>query len=234
MFHEIAPSIVQQPGAFVFVGMAAFYAGIAKVPLSTIILVSELFGSYDLLVPIMFTEMITVLLLRRLTLYPEQVKRRIDSPAHVADFTVDVLEGLKVGDHFTKGRAAETVPTTMNLSDFLEHVSSTADAFSVVRNRKDELAGIVSLSNVRSVVADQGFLEHVLVTDAMWPFKSVAPDLNLHSALTVFLESGYDHLPVVDPAEPTVVLGMLAQHQIFSAYNAEILRRRLGPSTETE
>jgi CIC family chloride channel protein len=234
LFHEIAPAVVPQPGAFVFVGMAALYAGVAKLPISTIILVSELFGSYDLLVPIMFTEMITVLLMRRVAMYPEQVASKLDSPAHVADFTVDILQDLAVADHYTVGRASETVPTTMNLHDFLERVSSTADSFFVVRGRDGNLRGIVSLSNVRSVVADQEFLEHVLVTDAMWPFRSVDPKMDLRAALRVFLESGYDHLPVVDPAKPTEILGMLSQQQIFAAYNAEILRRRLTGEAESD
>src|SRR3546814_10877283 len=51
-------------------------------------LISELFGSYDLLVPLMFTEMIAVLLLRRHSLHKEQVETALESPAHVADFTV--------------------------------------------------------------------------------------------------------------------------------------------------
>jgi len=234
LFHQLAPTIVTQPGAFVFVGMAAFYAGIVKVPISTIILVSELFGSYDLLVPLMFTVMIAILLLRRVALYPEQVKSKLDSPAHFADFTVDILQDLRVADHFTKGRASDTISGTMNLRDFLGHVSSTADSFFVVRSSSGKLSGIVSLSNVRSVVADQEFLEHVLVTDAMWPLKTVSPSMDLRSALRMFLESGYDHLPVVDPAEPQNVLGMLSQQQIFGAYNAEILRRRLETASESQ
>ncbi len=228
LFHELAPSVVTHPGAFVFVGMAAFYAGISHTPIASIILVSELFGSYDLLVPLMFTEMFTVLALRRIALHHSQVPTRRHSPVHMADFTVDVLQDLSVRDHYTVGRAAETVPTTMNLATFLEHVSRTADSFFVVRSRKGDLVGIVSLSNVRSVVADQEFLEHVLVTDAMWPFRSVSPDMNLRDALGIFLACGYDHLPVVDPRDGTTVMGMLSQQQIFAAYNAEILRRRLG------
>jgi CIC family chloride channel protein len=227
LFHEIAPSVVPQPGAFVFVGMAAFYAGISKTPLATIILVSELFGSYDLLVPIMFTEMISVVLLRNVGMYPAQVSGLRESPAHLADFTVDILKDLKVRDHYTEGRASETLPATMNLQEFLEHVSSTADSFFVVHNPDGELTGIVSLSNVRSVVSDHDFLQHMLVTDAMWPLKSVESYANLDSALQLFLDSGYDHLPVIDPSDPHKVLGMLSQQQIFAAYNAELLRRRL-------
>lgn len=228
LFHELAPSVVSQPGAFVLVGMGSFYAAVARVPIATIILVSELFSSYDLLVPLMFTEMIALLLMGRYALYDKQVETAMESPAHIADFTVDVLEDLRVRDHYTAGRASETIPATMNVRDFLCHVSATADSFFVVHDQAGELVGIVSLSNVRSVVAEQEFLDIVLVNDAMWPFKSLTPDTDLRTALRASLQWRYDHLPVVDPREPKKVLGMLSQQQIFEAYNAEILRRRLG------
>lgn len=227
LFHQLAPGVVTQPTAFVLVGMGAFYAGIARVPIAAIILVSELFGSYRLLVPLMFSEMITMLLLGRHSLYERQVEDARKSPAHAADFTVDVLDDLRVADHYTKGRAAATIPDDMNLKAFLEHVSATADSFFVVRAARGELTGIVSLSNVRAVVSEGELLSFMLVTDAMWPFRSISPHDDLRTALALFLESGYDHLPVVDPAEPRQVLGMLTQQQIFAAYNAELLRRRL-------
>lgn len=228
LFHELAPTVVTQPTAFVLVGMGAFYAGIARVPIASIILVSELFGSYDLLVPLMFSEMITMLLLGRHTLYEHQVEDARHSPAHAAEFTIDVLKELKVADHYTRGRGAASIPDNMNLRDFLEHVSATAESFFVVHDARGEPTGIVSLSNVRAVVAEGDFLSFMLVTDAMWPFKSISPHDDLRAALAVFLDSRYDHLPVVDPAEPHRVLGMLTQQQIFAAYNAELLRRRLA------
>ena len=42
------------PGAFGVVGMAGFFAGIARAPISTIIMVSEMTGSYQLLLPTMW------------------------------------------------------------------------------------------------------------------------------------------------------------------------------------
>src|SRR5204863_6619572 len=44
------------PGAFALVGMGTFYGGIAHTPLSSLVLVCELAGSYDLLVPLMLAE----------------------------------------------------------------------------------------------------------------------------------------------------------------------------------
>ncbi|QQR89536.1 MAG: chloride channel protein [Myxococcales bacterium] len=66
-------------GAFVIVGMAGFFAAAANTPISTIIMVSEMVGSYDLLVPTMWVTIIAFLLVRRSTIYRAQVASRSKS-----------------------------------------------------------------------------------------------------------------------------------------------------------
>ena len=70
------------PGAFALVGMGTFYGGIAHMPLSSLVLVCELAGSYDLLVPLMLAEGIAFVALRKRSLYRAQVPTQRDSPAH--------------------------------------------------------------------------------------------------------------------------------------------------------
>lgn len=60
------------PGAFVLVGMGAFYGGIAHVPLAALVMVCELAGTYDLLVPAMFAQGIAFVALRDRSLYHSQ------------------------------------------------------------------------------------------------------------------------------------------------------------------
>src|SRR6185437_7312834 len=70
------------PGAFALVGMGTFYGGIAHVPVSSLIMVCELAGSYDLLVPLMLAEGIAYVALRRSSLYRAQLPSKSASPAH--------------------------------------------------------------------------------------------------------------------------------------------------------
>ncbi|MFZ5443874.1 MAG: chloride channel protein [Myxococcota bacterium] len=60
------------PGAFALVGMGAFYGGIAHVPLAALVMVCELAGTYDLLVPAMFAQGIAFVALRNHSLYHSQ------------------------------------------------------------------------------------------------------------------------------------------------------------------
>ncbi|HEX9400568.1 MAG TPA: chloride channel protein [Anaeromyxobacter sp.] len=73
-----------RPDAFALVAMGTFYGGVAHAPLSALVLVSELAGSYDLLVPMMLTVGIAYVALRRWTLYPAQPAGRAASPIHRA------------------------------------------------------------------------------------------------------------------------------------------------------
>jgi CIC family chloride channel protein len=69
-----------RPEAFALVGMGTLYGGVAHAPLSALVLVSELAGSYDLLVPMMLTVGIAFVALRNWSLYPSQRAGRVLSP----------------------------------------------------------------------------------------------------------------------------------------------------------
>ena len=79
----------QPPAPFVVVGMAAVFAGAARVPIATLLMVTEMTGGYQLLVPAalagLLSYLVSTTLTRRLpykSLYEAQVRNRWDSPAH--------------------------------------------------------------------------------------------------------------------------------------------------------
>ena len=79
----------QLPAVFVIVGMAAVFGAAARVPIATMLMVTEMAGGYHLLVPAGLAVMISYLLQVRLSsfvkyrsLYEGQVPTRQDSPAH--------------------------------------------------------------------------------------------------------------------------------------------------------
>ena len=96
LLHAIAPWMVtgMQPGAFVVVGMGAFFGGIAKAPLAVILMVAEMTGEYALIVPAMLATMVAYLVSGDTSIYEKQVPTRLDSPAHRDDFAL-LLEGAQ-------------------------------------------------------------------------------------------------------------------------------------------
>ena len=100
--HRFFPAIVTEPSAFVLVGMGGFFAGVAKVPIAALIMVAEMTGGYSLIVPMMIVSSLSYLLLGRVSLYEKQVPTRVDSPAHIGDFVVDIMDRLTVRNAVAK------------------------------------------------------------------------------------------------------------------------------------
>jgi CIC family chloride channel protein len=82
--HHMAPALVPHPAAFVIVGMAGFFAAAAKTPLSTLVMVSEMIGNYNLLLPSLWVCTLSFLLSDQQSIYSEQVVDRLASPVHGA------------------------------------------------------------------------------------------------------------------------------------------------------
>ena len=90
----------QTPAVLVIVGMAAVFGAAARVPIATMLMVTEMAGGYKLLAPAGLAVMISYLLQVRLSsyvkyqsLYEAQVPRQENSPAHYMDH-VRVALGL--------------------------------------------------------------------------------------------------------------------------------------------
>jgi chloride channel protein, CIC family len=92
------------PAGFVIVGMAAVFAGAARVPIATLLMVVEMTGDYQLLVPAGLAVMLSFVIQINLSsffkydsLYEAQVAGRSDSPAHIAEHVQIALRLLEQG-----------------------------------------------------------------------------------------------------------------------------------------
>ena len=88
-----AVTLHQLPAVFAVVGMAAVFGAAARVPVATMLMVTEMAGGYHLLLPaglaVMVAYILQVALSRRLrypSLYEGQVPTRRDSPAHYREY----------------------------------------------------------------------------------------------------------------------------------------------------
>src|SRR5581483_10510919 len=99
--HRLWPSLVPHPASFVIVGMAGFFAAAAKTPFSTLVIVSEMTGDYNLILPALLVCTLAFLLSDEQSLYSAQVESRSRSPAHQGSYVRDVLAGVRV-DQFVK------------------------------------------------------------------------------------------------------------------------------------
>ncbi len=92
------------PAGLVLAGMAAVFGGAARVPIATLLMVAEMTGGYQLLVPAGLAVMLSFVIQIKLSslckygsLYEAQVAGRTDSPAHHAEHVQIALRLLEQG-----------------------------------------------------------------------------------------------------------------------------------------
>jgi len=224
IFHEMWPDLVRQPQAFAVVGMAGFFSGCARAPLSTVLMVSEMTGGYALLLPTLWVSTITFLLGSRWTLYEKQVPTRLDSPAHRGDFFVDVLEGIHVEDVYRKDRRLRLIHEGTTLEGIVHALAESTQRYFPVVDDDGCMIGIFSSEDVRGYLYDDTIWKIANARDVMKSrVVTVQASDDLNTALGKFTSLNVDELPVVDPENNGKLLGVLRRKEVIAAYN----RRRL-------
>jgi chloride channel protein, CIC family len=181
--------------------------------------VSEMTGSYNLLVPLMLACGLNMAISRRWTIYEEQVPTPIDSPAHQGDFIVDILERLSVREVGIRTQGIEVIPASMPFHELVHLVAQSAETLFPVVDGQGRLTGIFSLRDLRLALAGSEWGPLVLADDlAHSPVLSVTPNDNLHTALRQMTELNIDEIPVVDPNDPMKLLGLLSRRSLTLAY----------------
>ena len=215
------PGWLEYPQAFVLVGMGGFFSGVARVPLTAMLMVCEMSGSYGLLVPLMLVCIVNVALLSsRWSIYEEQVTAMVDSPAHQGDFVVDVLEQMHVKEIMDSRRKLEFVPEAMPLEGILRLAASSTNAYFPVINSENKMVGIFSLRDLRSVLTGNRDGALVVAADiATSTVLTVTPEDDLHAALRLFTQKNIDEMPVVSEDDPQQVVGVLSRKDLIAAYH---------------
>ena len=218
------PNIVSDPATFVLVGMGGFFAGVAKVPIASLIMVCEMAGSYGLLAPLMLTSVIAYLIIpRSVSIYENQVESRIDSPAHRGDFIIDILEQLKVRDALTENGAIISIPEKMPLRQILKIVTETTHSYFPILDEKGDFKGMLSMDSIRSILLEEGVLDIIIASDlAITDVLAATLDEDLNSVLRKFTINKMGIIPVVEDGNNSKVIGILSRGELMAAYDREI------------
>ena len=224
--HMLFPEVVTQPGAYVLVGMAAFFSGAAKAPLGALIMVTEMTQSYALLPPLMLVSVIAILFNRGSSIYEKQVANKFQSPAHEDDLTVNVMEELTVGQVFQPDKPFLTLPDHTRFAQLQTAVATSGQTVFPVTDHEGVFIGLLSLTNVRTVLFEDSLRDLVVVGELCTAPASLSVDESLYDALLKFLNTGYGQLPVVEVKQGRQhILGMLDHDQVTAAYHQEVSRR---------
>ncbi len=237
-FHAIAPALAPHPGAFVLVGMAGFFTVVANTPISTVIMVSELAGNYQLLIPAMWVASLCMLLGRRITIYPDQLPNRFHSPAHMGRQIRDMVTSSTVGDVYKKRRKVLQVPEDATLGDIVRMVGASHQRLFPVVDEAGELVGAFRIEDLTHALEEHGVRAKVEARDLIVGHgrpPTVCEDEPLDRAVGIVCSGLREEVLVVDPGDPTRVQGLLTRADILVGYNRAVAGvEQFGPDQDLD
>ena len=209
------------PGAFALVGMGTFYGGIAHVPVSSLVMVCELAGSYDLLVPLMLAEGIAFVALRRRSLYHAQVPTKVDSPAHRHDHVFHALAGKKVGDLAIEERSYGTFTKATPGAEVMSRIAASDwQLIFPVLDGDSKICGFINADVLRTMTTEREVARLTVAADLMEPPLFVTNADDLHWAIELMLRHHVRELVITDDCGK--IIGFVDESDVTRAYLNEL------------
>jgi CIC family chloride channel protein len=225
LVNQVVPGHTGPIGAYALVGMAAFFAGTAHAPATSILILFEMTGDYNIILPLMFATVISLLISRAIepeSIYTLKLAKRGIRLHGGRD--VDLLEGVTVGE--TMHRDYEAVEPDMPLAELIAAFESTHHHGFPVVEPDGKLFGIVTLTDLSEAMHDN-HIEGLTVRDIATSHDMLVayPDETLATAMLRMGVRGVGRLPVVSRDDPTHFEGMVRRESVILAYNRAIAQR---------
>jgi len=221
---RVFPDLAAEHGLYAIVGMAAVAGSVIGAPISTILIVFELTGSYQVTLALMGATAVASLISSRLfdiSFFNLQLKRRglalTDSRARLAlrQRTVDSVmdqDFVTIRQKTPLGRVRALLATQRR-------------GMLIVVDDEDRFVGEIAFSDLTSDLYDPDLDTLVLAYDLArpWPKVIVAKD-NLAQALSLMENRPEDVAPVLDNVQDRHVVGVLHETDVLAALNRLLIQ----------
>ncbi len=225
--HTLFPTYIVNPGAYATVGVGAFLAATTHAPMTAIFLLFEMTGNYRIIVPIMFASIVGTLAAR--SLYHDSI-----DTVELTKKGINIHDGREAGvlSTMTVGSVMKKDFTTLHedtdIHEVLEKVVDGDTFYFPAVDDEGLLVGIISLQDIKSVLFEEDLkgllrVKHIISRHVI----VLTPNDNLNNAIEKFALKDIGEIPVVDVFNKRRVVGMLRRGDVMTAYNKELIRRRL-------
>ncbi|MGI8788979.1 MAG: chloride channel protein [Pyrinomonadaceae bacterium] len=214
-------------GAFALVGMGAVFAGIIRAPMTSVLIIFEMTGSYGLILPLMIANMTAYGLAKRFRPVPiyeallEQdgifLPHRDKKPTHA-------LEQIKVKEAMTENVFALSAQTTVAAA--IEKIGKYNFAMFPVVDENFRCVGTITKSRLARNLAEKGGSQ--TVGEIVETSKTVYPDYSLSQAIVRMNQLKVIKIVVVERDSKKKLLGILTMSDIMRV-QAEALTEKENP-----
>jgi CIC family chloride channel protein len=220
--HLLFPDYTGSVGAYALVGMGTAFAGIVRVPLTSVIMIFEITRDYSIIVPLMISNLISYFISSRLqeeSIYEALLHQdgiHLPSGAKAREALLMVGQALR--------QTPESLPASLRAGEAAAMVNRETGAWPVVDQAG--LRGMLRVEQLDGAIAE-GEGERTLgqLVPAPHPdrltaekFPHLHADQSLDFAMRRLAETGLKVLPVVSRTNTRELKGTISMQGILAAY----------------
>ena len=220
------PELSSGHGAYTMIGMGSVAGAVLGAPISTILMIFELTGDYQLTIAVMIATVIASTVAQQIegrSFFVWQLERR--GITIKGGQEISLLRAIKVESVTDKVFA--TVRPDTPIAEVREQLQAAPWGELFVVDDGGRLVGTIIFADLQ----DAAFTTR---HDAEWAARDVARDHptalklheNLETAVKVFGASGEVHLPVVDAPGAMTLVGVAHEHEVMAAYHRALFQAR--------
>ena len=225
------PDMPLSPAHYALVGMGAVVAGTTLAPITAIMTIFELTYNYEIVLPLMtacIPAIIVVRLLHGYSIY--ETKLLMQGIRIVRGHDANRLRNMKVEEYLC--RDFHPLRTQTPFQDLVQDILTSPFPHFVVLDEQDRLAGVLTLRDVRALLADPNYTgDGVVAADLMkTSVITVDEEQNMEEAFHLFARHNISFMPVITDGNDKRVIGCLKKDDLLNAYNQHVLRDQVQPS----
>jgi len=231
--HLLFPDYTGSVGAYALVGMGTAFAGIVRVPLTSVIMIFEITRDYSIIVPLMISNLISYFISSRLqeeSIYEALLHQdgiHLPSGAKAREALLMVGQAVR--------QTPESLPASLRAGDAAAMVNRETGAWPVVD--QTGLRGMLRVEQLDRAMAE-GEGERTLDQLVLAPhpdrltaeeFPHLHADQSLDFAMRRLAETGLKVLPVVSRTNIRELKGTISMQGILAAYAMGNVDREAEP-----
>lgn len=215
--QQLLPAVAGEPSTYTLVGMAALVAGATHAPLTGLALCLELTRQYGMILPAAIACGSAALISQRLSPYSVD-SLHLHHEGVLMPWEVTDLRAVPIGDVMSKN--VHTTRSDLTIGDLIKQMQTHRHGGYPVLDQAGRLVGMITLQDVRQLPLD-GRLEVPIRAAMRQPVHSITPQQTLADAALLMAKHKVGRLPVVDPVDAGLLLGIVSRSDILTALPQE-------------
>ena len=226
--HAMMPGVSETYGAYALVGAAAMMAAMLQAPMSSILMIFELSGNYQVMMPLMAACVVAALVKRafgRESVLTEALQER----GIETDWGLERSWMRSIPVSHIPWKSIASVSADTRLDELKRvYVKSGKGCVQVV-DTDGLMLGIITFADLQEWLLDNSLDEVVVAAEiANRKVLTIADKDSLLNAITLLDRVEFEQMPVVSADNPRKVLGILSRNAVFSTYHKMIVKHGEG------